>query len=125
MARSARRTAPRHLAPYAFVAPALAVFTVVIAIPVGYTVYLSLQKTHVTGLGLGAGARTQVFAGLSNYTSGLSDPAFLASIAMMLLRRMGQTEADPPQCQGQPVELGLEGGGLQIGVFQGVDRLTP
>jgi multiple sugar transport system permease protein len=85
MARSARRTARGHLAPYAFVAPALAVFTVVIAIPVGYTVYLSLQKTHVTGLGLGAGARTQVFAGLSNYTSGLSDPAFLASLERVVV----------------------------------------
>jgi multiple sugar transport system permease protein len=85
MTGSARRTARGHLAPYAFVAPALAVFTVVIAIPVGYTVYLSLQKTHVTGLGLGAGARTQVFAGLSNYTSGLSDPAFIASLERVVV----------------------------------------
>lgn len=85
MTRSKRRTAPRHPAPYAFVAPALVVFIAVIAIPIGYAVYLSLEKTHVSGLGLGLGARSQVFAGLSNYTSGLSDPAFLASIERVLV----------------------------------------
>jgi multiple sugar transport system permease protein len=85
MARTKRRTAPRHLAPYAFVAPALVVFIAVIAIPIGYAVYLSLEKTHVTGLGLGLGARTQVFAGLSNYTSGLSDPAFGSSLERVLV----------------------------------------
>lgn len=85
MTRSKRRTAPRHPAPYAFVAPALVAFIVVIAIPIGYAVYLSLEKTRVSGLRLGLGARSQVFAGLSNYTSGLSDPAFLASIERVLV----------------------------------------
>jgi multiple sugar transport system permease protein len=85
MTGPSRRTAPRYLAPYAFVAPALAVFIAIIAVPIGYAVYLSLQKTHVSGLGLGAGSRTQVFAGLSNYTSGLSDPEFLASLERVVV----------------------------------------
>jgi multiple sugar transport system permease protein len=85
MTGPSRRTARRYLAPYAFVAPALAVFIAIIAVPIGYAVYLSLQKTHVSGLGLGAGSRTQVFAGLSNYTSGLSDPEFLASLERVVV----------------------------------------
>ncbi len=85
MTGPSRRTAPRHLAPYAFVAPALAVFIAIIAIPIGYAVYLSLQKTHVSGLGLGLGARTQVFAGLSNYAAGLSDPQFVASLERVVI----------------------------------------
>jgi multiple sugar transport system permease protein len=85
MTGPSRRTAPRHLAPYAFVAPALAVFIAIIAIPIGYAVYLSLQKTHVSGLGLGADARTEVFAGLSNYATGLSDSAFIASLERVVV----------------------------------------
>jgi multiple sugar transport system permease protein len=77
-------TAPR-LAPYAFVAPAVALFVLTILIPIGYTLYLSLEKTQVSGLGLGAGARKQVFAGLSNYASGLTDPAFLSSLVRVLV----------------------------------------
>jgi len=77
-------TAPR-LAPYAFVAPAVALFALTILIPIGYTLYLSLEKTQVSGLGLGAGARKQVFAGLSNYASGLTDPAFLSSLVRVLV----------------------------------------
>jgi len=77
-------TAPR-LAPYAFVAPAVALFALTILIPIGYTLYLSLEKTQVSGLGLGAGARKQVFAGLSNYAGGLTDPAFLSSLVRVLV----------------------------------------
>lgn len=78
------RTAPR-LAPYAFVAPAVALFALTLLLPIGYTLYLSLEKTQVSGLGLGAGARKQVFAGLSNYSSGLTDPAFLSSLLRVLV----------------------------------------
>ena len=77
-----------RLAPYAFVAPAVALFVLVLLIPIGYTLYLSFEKTQVSGLGLGAGARRQVFAGLSNYASGLGDPAFLASLLRVLVYSM-------------------------------------
>ena len=36
-------------------------------LPIGYAAYLSLRKVKVSGLGLGSGARTEVFAGLDNY----------------------------------------------------------
>jgi multiple sugar transport system permease protein len=74
-----RRTAPR-LAPYAFVTPAIILYALVLLIPIGYTIYLSLEKTQVSGLGLGAGARRQVFAGLGNYSSAITDQAFDSSL---------------------------------------------
>ena len=57
------RPAPRRT-PYTFVAPAVLLFVAVFLVPLGYTVYLSTQKTQVSGLGLGAGARKQVAAGI-------------------------------------------------------------
>src|SRR6185437_6726626 len=56
-------------APYAFVAPAVVLYLLVLLIPIGYTIYLSVEKTQVSGLGLGPGARRQVFAGHSNYAT--------------------------------------------------------
>jgi multiple sugar transport system permease protein len=79
-----KRMAP-ILAPYAFVAPAVVVFAAMLLVPIGYTIFLSLEKSQVSGLGLGAGARRQVFAGLSNYASGLTDPTFLDSLLRVLL----------------------------------------
>ncbi|GHS85424.1 ABC transporter permease [Actinomycetota bacterium] len=67
-------------APYGFLAPALVLFVAFFALPIGYAVYLSLRTVKVSGLGLGAGARTEVWAGLSNYARSLSDPEFLASV---------------------------------------------
>jgi multiple sugar transport system permease protein len=66
--------------PYLMLAPAAVLFVLFMAAPIVYTLVLSLQKTQVSGLGLGAGARKTVFAGLSNYTAALSDPDFLASV---------------------------------------------
>jgi multiple sugar transport system permease protein len=54
-------------------------------VPIGYTLFLSVEKTQVSGLGLGAGSRRQVFAGLSNYASGLSDPTFTSALLRVLL----------------------------------------
>jgi len=73
------------LAPYAFVAPAVVLYVLVLLIPIGYTVYLSFEKTKVSGLGLGLGARKQVFAGLSNYTTALTDSAFLSSLLRVVI----------------------------------------
>jgi len=90
--RDAERHAPKQkrrsrftATPYLMLAPAAVLFVLFMAAPIAYTLVLSLQKTQVTGLGLGAGARKTVFAGLSNYTSALSDPDFLASIGRVAL----------------------------------------
>lgn len=84
MRHSRKRTAPR-LAPYAFVTPAVALYALVLLIPIGYTIYLSLQKSQVNGLGLGLGGRRQVFAGLANYGSALTDAAFLSSLLRVVV----------------------------------------
>jgi multiple sugar transport system permease protein len=78
------RTAPR-VAPYAFVTPAVVLYALVLLIPIGYTVYLSVQKSQISGLGLGLGGRRQVFAGLSNYSSALTDAAFLSSVVRVVI----------------------------------------
>jgi multiple sugar transport system permease protein len=67
------RRGRRAAAPYAFLAPAVLLFTLFILLPVGYTAYLSLRKVQVKGLGLGRGARTEVFAGLDNYRRAVTD----------------------------------------------------
>ncbi|MFI6507826.1 carbohydrate ABC transporter permease [Streptosporangium sp. NPDC050855] len=59
--------------PYLFLAPALALFALFMAVPVVYTAYLSLRRTKVSGLGLGKGSRREVYAGLDNYTAALRD----------------------------------------------------
>jgi multiple sugar transport system permease protein len=82
--RTRRGTAPR-MAPYAFVAPAVILFIALLVLPIGYTLYLSMQKSQVSGLGLGAGGRRQVFAGMSNYSSALTDPEFISSVLRVLL----------------------------------------
>lgn len=82
-------TSPRRRrrwpAPYGFLAPAIALFAVFMAAPIVYAGYLSLRRVRVSGLGLGAGAREEVWAGLGNYTAALGDPEFLGSVGRVLL----------------------------------------
>ncbi|MGW2829713.1 carbohydrate ABC transporter permease [Streptomyces sp. NPDC001286] len=60
-------------APYAFLIPATILFALFFALPIGYAVYLSFRKVHVSGLGLGSGARKEVWGGVENYTDALTD----------------------------------------------------
>ncbi|GAA3985415.1 sugar ABC transporter permease [Streptomyces marokkonensis] len=64
-------------APYAFLLPAITLFLLFFALPIGYAVHLSFRKVEVSGLGLGAGARQEVWAGLQNYTDALTDSELL------------------------------------------------
>lgn len=84
MAVRHRRATAKRLAPYAFVAPAAVLFTLLLAVPIGYAVYLSFREVHVSGLGLGPGARSEKWAGLGNYTSALSDPELIAGTVRVL-----------------------------------------
>ncbi|WP_210578531.1 carbohydrate ABC transporter permease [Streptomyces sp. GESEQ-4] len=60
-------------APYFFLLPAVILFLLFFALPIGYALWLSFRKVKVSGLGLGSGARTEVWAGLENYTDALTD----------------------------------------------------
>jgi multiple sugar transport system permease protein len=70
-----RRPGPRAV-PYAAIAPAAVLFALFFAAPIGYALYLSFRGVHVKGLGLGRGARREVFVGLRNYSSALGDGEF-------------------------------------------------
>ncbi|MEU8862230.1 carbohydrate ABC transporter permease [Streptomyces umbrinus] len=71
-------------APYAFLLPATILFALFFALPIGYAVWLSLHKVQVKGLGLGAGAREEVWAGLENYTDSLTDSQLLDGAVRVL-----------------------------------------
>jgi len=80
------RRPPRRpaAAPYLFMLPALALFVFSIVIPILYTGYLSLRTVRVSGLGLGPGARTEVWNGLTNYADALSDSDFRDGVLRVL-----------------------------------------
>ncbi|MEU8690227.1 sugar ABC transporter permease [Streptomyces sp. NPDC048665] len=71
-------------APYAFLFPATALFALFFALPIGYAVFLSFRKVHVSGLGLGAGARAEVWAGFANYTEAFKDSELLRGALRVL-----------------------------------------
>lgn len=75
----ARRRRPYGVksAPYVFLIPATVLFLLFFALPIGYAVYLSARRTEVSGLGLGRGAREEVWAGFANYREALSDSELL------------------------------------------------
>jgi len=60
-------------------------FTAFLLVPIGYSIWASLQKVKVSGLGLGRGARTTVYAGLENYRRVLTDTEFGDSVLRVLL----------------------------------------
>ncbi|AKN73236.1 ABC transporter permease [Streptomyces sp. PBH53] len=64
-------------APYGFLLPATVLFALFFALPIGYAVWLSFRKVRVSGLGLGSGARKEVWAGFGNYTEALQDSELL------------------------------------------------
>lgn len=70
--------------PYAFLAPAIVLFTLFVVLPIGYTAYLSLLQVQVSGLGLGAGARHEVFAALQNYAVAVKDAELWAGALRVL-----------------------------------------
>lgn len=82
--RSGGRRGRRTAAPYVFLTPAVVLFVLTFLLPIGYAVYLSLRKVQVSGLGLGRGSRTEVFAGLDNYRAALGDPTLLTGALRVL-----------------------------------------
>ena len=63
-ASSLRRRTDRF--GYVFIAPAAICFLAFLAVPIVYALYVSFRREQVVGLGLGAGGRTEVWAGLGN-----------------------------------------------------------
>ncbi|MEV4135608.1 sugar ABC transporter permease [Dactylosporangium sp. NPDC049742] len=84
MTRRSARTVPSRV-PYAFLTPAIGLFALFMVAPIGYTVYLSLRRVQVSGLGLGARARAESFAGFANYQAVINDGEFWQSCVRVLL----------------------------------------
>jgi multiple sugar transport system permease protein len=81
--RSGRGTGARRV-PYLFLAPAIVLFALFLLAPLGYAIHLSLRRVKVSGLGLGRNARTEIFAGLDNYRTALTDPELWGSSGRVL-----------------------------------------
>jgi multiple sugar transport system permease protein len=60
-------------------------FALFFLLPIGYAIYESFLKVHVSGLGLGPGSTSTVFAGLANYDQVFANPAFGQGVARVLL----------------------------------------
>ncbi|MFB9392479.1 carbohydrate ABC transporter permease [Streptomyces coeruleoprunus] len=73
MSRIHQRSYGVKAAPYGFLLPAVVLFALFFALPIGYALWLSLHRVEVKGLGLGKGAREEVWAGFSNYAAALTD----------------------------------------------------
>jgi len=68
-----------------FLAPFGLLFTLFFLLPIGYAIYESFLKVHVSGLGLGPSSTTTVFAGFANYGQVFSDPSFWQGVGRVLL----------------------------------------
>ena len=64
------------------VVPALVLLVPFLLVPIGYTVWLSLRASRVTGGGLGL--RKESFVGLANYVGAITDSAYADSVVRML-----------------------------------------
>lgn len=73
----------RELTPYLFFLPFGLVFLLFFIAPIFYAIYQSLFRMQRSGLGLGA--PTVNFNGLSNYLQIIHDPDFLAGVGRVLL----------------------------------------
>src|SRR6476620_10471085 len=92
MARAARggaRASRAGAIPYLYLAPAITLFCLFVAVPIGYTVYLSLRRAKFSGLGLGKGSRKEVFVGLDNYRAAISDGEFWAAWVRVITYAIG------------------------------------
>jgi multiple sugar transport system permease protein len=68
-----------------FLSPFCVLFALFFLLPIGYAVYESLFKVHVSGLGLGPNSTVTTFAGLSNYAQVFSDSSFFSGVGRVLL----------------------------------------
>jgi len=95
-----RKSTPRFLrrrtwTPYLFIFPFGILFLLFFIVPIIYAIYQSLFRSQRSGLGLGA--PTVSFNGLSNYVDVIHDPNFYSSVGRVLLYGIVQV----------PIMLGL------------------
>jgi multiple sugar transport system permease protein len=80
--RPSRALRSETLAPYLFILPFAVLFTLFFIVPIIYAINQSLYQSQRSGLGLGAA--TASFNGLSNYVDVVRDPNFYTSVGRVL-----------------------------------------
>jgi multiple sugar transport system permease protein len=81
--QTSRALRAQALAPYLFLLPFLVLFALFFVLPIIYAIQQSLYKSQRSGLGLGAASVS--FNGLSNYADVVRDPNFFSSVGRVLL----------------------------------------
>lgn len=81
--RTSKTLRSEALAPYLFLLPFVVLFIIFFIVPIIYAIDQSLFRSERSGLGLGAA--TVSFNGLSNYVDVLHDPNFYSSVGRVLL----------------------------------------
>ncbi len=71
-----RKSSPQGLVPYFFIAPNVALFSLFMLFPLGYSVFISLHDWDVVG--------DTAFTGLANYRRLLTDPQFWTALRQTL-----------------------------------------
>ncbi|WP_033337625.1 carbohydrate ABC transporter permease [Catenuloplanes japonicus] len=79
---SRRRRRGPGAAPYLMALPAVVLFIAFFLIPIGYAIWLSLHAMRVRGKGFGV--RTEVFVGMENYVTAITDSAMYEALVRML-----------------------------------------
>jgi multiple sugar transport system permease protein len=69
-------------APYVLMGPAVVLLVVFLLVPIGYTLWLSVRASRVTGGGLGL--RKESYVGFDNYVGAITDSAYAHSVVRML-----------------------------------------
>ncbi len=82
--RPTTKSAPRWVAPYAFLLPAGILFIAFFAIPMVYAIYLSFRGLRVSGTGP-FGVREETWVGLDNYLRTFDDPEFWAGFGRLAI----------------------------------------
>ena len=75
------RRLPQGLAPYAFIAPNVALFGLFMLFPLGYAAFISLHDWDLVG--------DATFIGIANYTRVIGDPLFWTALGHTLLYACG------------------------------------
>jgi multiple sugar transport system permease protein len=78
-----RRRREAQGAPYLFLLPAGALFTLFILTPIVYAIWLSLRREQVEGGFIGR--QVEVFVGADNYRDALADPEFVDSLLRLAI----------------------------------------
>ena len=81
--------------PYLYLAPAVALFCFFVAVPIGYTVYLSLRRAKFSGLGLGLTVARRMAELIGGAIQVKSEPGLGTTVLMRFPSKAAASSAVP------------------------------